>query len=86
MSETDDSGALLEIENEFRRRLAGLRGIPRRDRSAAFRLAKDWFRQAMVELREKRLRERHAAIRLKLRNAKRPAPGGTRQNRTFWLG
>lgn len=67
---TDDGGAALEIENEFRRRIQGLRGLTRRERAAAYRAAKKWYREALLALREKLSRDRQAAW-LALRNRTR---------------
>jgi hypothetical protein len=48
----------LEIEATFRRRLGGLRRLPRHERSAALRAAREWRLFALKALREKRARER----------------------------
>jgi len=76
--QTDDGGAAFEIENEYRRRLAGMRHLRRPVRAAAYRAAKEWFRAATVELREKRTRERQARAleRRLLRRAYRPSRAG----------
>jgi hypothetical protein len=63
--EKDEDGAALEIENEFRRRLAGLRILRRGQKAAAYRSAMEWRRQAMIALRERKLRDRHTAFLIK---------------------
>jgi hypothetical protein len=73
---TDDGGAALEIENEFRRRMQGLRGLTRRERAAAYRAAKKWYREALVALREKQSRDRQAAWSVRRARARRFAPIG----------
>jgi len=60
-SEMDDGGAAFEIQNEFRRRIQGLRGLSRRERTPAYRAAKKWYREALAALREKQSRDRQAA-------------------------
>jgi hypothetical protein len=60
-SASDDGGAALEIEKEFRRRLSGLRGRPKRERALAYRKAKEWYRQAIAALKEKERITRRAA-------------------------
>jgi hypothetical protein len=54
----------LEIEATFRRRLSGLRRLPRHERSAALRAAREWRLFALKALREKRVRERIARYAL----------------------
>jgi hypothetical protein len=49
-----------EIIAMFRRRLFGLRRLPRRERQAAIRAAREWLMLALKGLREKRERERRA--------------------------
>ncbi len=56
----DGDAAEFEIEIEFRRRLMGLRGLRRRERSQALRAAREWRRVALKALREKRMRDRQA--------------------------
>jgi hypothetical protein len=50
----------VEIQMIFRRRIAGLRSLPRRERAQAFRAALEWLWFATAAMREKRLTERHA--------------------------
>jgi hypothetical protein len=52
------SAAVLEIEREFRARLKGLRRLPYRERGLALRLAREWRRDAMQALKERRAKER----------------------------
>jgi len=68
----EDDGAT-EIEAEFRRKIAGLRRLPRQQRAAAVRAAREWFLVALSALREKRARDRHA--RHMLRRQQRRSPG-----------
>ena len=61
----------MEIESLYRRRLAGLRRLSRHERAAALRAARDWRRQAISALRERRAAMRHAnrlARRLRARS------------------
>jgi hypothetical protein len=64
--------AELEIETIFKRKLAGARFLPRRERMAARREAHEWLRLALKALREKRLTDRNA----RLRQIKRIQPSG----------
>ncbi len=68
----DDEGADVEIEMIFRRRFAGIRSLPRHQRSQALRALIDWRRLALKALREKRAGDRRA--RRALRQMQRPAP------------
>jgi hypothetical protein len=68
----EDDGAVLEINQLFRRRLAGLRRLPRHQRAGALRAARDWRRQALGALKERRAAERRA--RHLLRQLLKPAP------------
>ena len=56
----EDEGAVREITELYRRRLAGLRRMPRYQRAHALRAAREWRRQALRALKEKRASERHA--------------------------
>jgi hypothetical protein len=60
--EFDDetSGAELEIATLYRRKLAGLRYLPRNERPPARRAMREWYRLALRAIREKRAIERHA--------------------------
>jgi len=60
--EFDDetSGAELEIATLYRRKLAGLRYLPRSERPHARRAVREWYRLALRAIREKRAVERHA--------------------------
>jgi len=55
----------IEIDTIYRRKLAGLRRLPKRERPHARKAAKDWRTQALKALREKRVRERHARRKLR---------------------
>jgi hypothetical protein len=68
----EDEGAVLEINQLFRRRLAGLRRLPRHQRADALRAARDWRRQSLRALKERRAAERRA--RHLLRQLLKPAP------------
>lgn len=69
-----DEGAEGEIEKIFRRKIAGLRRLPRRERPAAVQAAKDTRMLALKALREKRARERAAQHALnKLRGHPEPS-------------
>jgi hypothetical protein len=68
----EDDGAVLEINQLFRRRLAGLRRQPRHQRADALQAARDWRRQALRALKERRSAERHA--RHLLRQSLKPTP------------
>jgi hypothetical protein len=59
--EPDEGGAALEIQNEFHRRIQGLRRLSRQERAIAYRTAKKWYREALVALREKQSRDRQAS-------------------------
>jgi hypothetical protein len=54
----------VEIQAIFRRKLAGLRLLPRRERAQARRAALEWLWFAMAALREKRAHARHVPRRL----------------------
>jgi hypothetical protein len=60
------SDALPDIENEYQRRLAGLKVLPRRQRSAAYRAAKEWFRVAIADERARKQRDRAATRILRM--------------------
>jgi hypothetical protein len=62
----EGEGAELEIEAEFRRRLAGARKLPRHARAGARREAYEWRKAALRALREKRLLERTALRSMRL--------------------
>ena len=68
----EDEGAVLEINQLFRRRLAGLRCLPRHEKADALRAAREWRRQALRAVKERRAAERHA--RHLLRQSLKPAP------------
>lgn len=63
-----------EIEADFRRRIAGLRRMPRRDRPHALRTAREQRQLALLALHERRARDRHA--RFLRRRLLKPAPQG----------
>jgi hypothetical protein len=56
----------IEIDTIYRRKLAGLRRLPKRERSHARKAARDWRTQALKALREKNATERHARRKLRL--------------------
>jgi len=62
----------IEIEFQFRRRLAGLRRMSRYDRPHALRAAREWRQFALKALREKRAAARYA--RRMLRRLQTPEP------------
>jgi hypothetical protein len=68
----EDEGAELDIEHEFRRKLAALRRLPRQDRSHALRAARDSRQLALKALHEKRAWDRLA--RKWLRRLRVPEP------------
>jgi hypothetical protein len=70
----EDDAADVDIDTIFKRKLMGLRLLPRRERAQAYRAAKAWRRAALKALREKRQSERHA--RYMLRQLKRIRPSG----------
>jgi hypothetical protein len=70
----EDEGAVREIDQLFRRRLAGLRRLPRHQRAQALRAAREWRRQALRALKERRAAERHARHLLR-QQLHKPAPG-----------
>lgn len=63
----------IEIETVFRRKIAGLRRLPKRERPSARKAARDWRIRALKALREQRARDRQA--RHILRQLLTPAPG-----------
>ena len=54
----DDAGEA-EIKAMFKGKLVALRRLPRRERAAALRAAREWFLMAMKAAREKRGRDRY---------------------------
>jgi hypothetical protein len=56
----EGDAAEIEIETIYKRKIAGARLLPRRERALARRDARDWRRLALKALREKRATERHA--------------------------
>jgi hypothetical protein len=69
----EGDAAEIEIENIFKRKIAGARLLPRRERALARREARDWRRLALKALRDKRLNERHARYRLRQLARARPS-------------
>ena len=61
----ETSGAELEIATLYRRKLAGLRYLPRSERPHARRAVREWYRLALRAIREKRATERHARRKLR---------------------
>ena len=78
--EPEDGGAAFEIQQEFRRRMQGMRSLSRRERASAYRAAKRWYREALVALREKESRDRQAAwlVRRNRTHRRRSDPPGPR--------
>jgi hypothetical protein len=78
MSEDDDDGEMAAIQDIFRRKLIGLRRLPRPARAAALRVARDWLALAMKDVREKRIYKRHAlaVLRRQRRRFQYPSLGG----------
>ena len=56
----DGEGEALDIEATFKRKLMGLRRMPRRERAATLQAAREWRRSALNGLREKRSILRYA--------------------------
>lgn len=67
-----EEGAMREINEQFGRRLAGLRRLPRNQKAHALRAAREWRRQALRALKERRATRRHA--RHGVRQLQKPAP------------
>jgi hypothetical protein len=61
----EDDAANIDIDTIFKRKLMGLRLLPRRERAQAYRAAEEWRRAALKALRKKRLSERHARYMLR---------------------
>jgi len=68
----EGDGAEIEIETTFRRKLAGLRRLSRRERLQALLAAREWRSFALSALREKRLIDRHARYMQRRHSADRP--------------
>jgi hypothetical protein len=64
--ELDEESDSAEIEAQaiFRRKIAGLRRLPRRQRAQALREAREWLAVALQALREKKATARHARYML----------------------
>lgn len=58
----DVDGSEIDIDMIFRRKLRGLRLLPKKERAAARRAARDWLRCALKALREQRAYKRRALI------------------------
>jgi len=69
----DSNGADAEIEAIFRRKIVGLRRLPRRQRAQALREAREWLAFALQALREKKATARHARYVL-WRQSRLPPP------------
>jgi hypothetical protein len=65
-----------EIEMMFRARLSALRRLPRHEKAAALRAAREWRTGAMKALREKRAARRLARHRLWQAQQPMPRPTG----------
>jgi len=63
-----------EIQENFRRMLAGLRRLPRRERAQALCAAREWRSFALNAARERRARERDARFMLWRQKFRPPAP------------
>jgi len=63
--ENETSGAEADIATAYRRKLGGLRYLPRSEKPHALRAAREWRRSALRALREKRAVERHARRKLR---------------------
>lgn len=74
-----DAGAELEIEAMFRSKLTALRQLPREQRAAASRAAREWLLLALKALAEKRRAGR--LDKRMLRRLERPGPGHPRPRR-----
>jgi hypothetical protein len=72
IEEDEDAGAEAEIELTYRRKIAALRHMPRRDRPYLARAAREQRMRDLQALREKRAWTRHA--RHMLRRLKAAAP------------
>lgn len=72
--DTDDEA--FAIEQEFGRRLAGLRRLPRRERAAALRAAREWRVLALKALRERKAGERYARYLAWQAQLQTPRPAG----------
>jgi hypothetical protein len=68
----EDETADVEIEMMFRRKLMGLRFLPRQQRAAAYRALRQWRFHALKTLQEKRAADRLAGFLL--RRQQRPSP------------
>jgi hypothetical protein len=60
----NDDGAEADIDAEFKRRLAGLRRLPKRERGAVLRAAREWRIAALKALQARRACDRHARFLL----------------------
>jgi hypothetical protein len=69
----DSDGADAEIEVIFRRKIAGLRRLPRRERAQALREAREWLAFARTALRAKKAAARHTRYML-WRQSRLPPP------------
>ena len=72
----DGDAAILAIQNEYACRLSSVRRLPKHEKAAAYRALKEWYQRALVELRERRMRDRQAQLlqqRLRRRRLLRPA-------------
>jgi hypothetical protein len=70
MSTEEEDNPDVEIQLIFRRKIAGLRRLPRHQRAQALRAALEWLGSAMAALREKRAYTRHRRNILRARNGK----------------
>jgi hypothetical protein len=68
----EDETSASEIRATFRQKLTGLRRLPRHERAHALRAAREWLLLALMTLREKRARDRHA--KSMFWQLQRPAP------------
>jgi hypothetical protein len=61
----DAEASEFDIDTIFKQKLSGLPLLPKKERAAARRAARDWRRQALMALREKRATARHARYMLR---------------------
>lgn len=74
MEDTDEES--FAIEQEFGRRLAGLRRLPRRERAGALRAAREWRVLALKALKERKAGGRHARYLVWKAQLQTPRPAG----------
>jgi hypothetical protein len=71
----DDSEAMAAVMRIFKQKLADLRGLPKWQKQAGLRAAREWLAIAMKDLREKRAYRRHLLRQVgQWRNMQRNGP------------